>query len=84
MLPARIRKPRDKAKVENAVGLVERYMLGRLRNRTFFSLDELNDAVRDCVTSINAKVMKRIDKSRNELFASIDQPALKAALSSKL
>jgi transposase len=78
VLPTRIRKPRDKAKVENAVGLVERYMLGRLRNRMFFSLEELNDAVRECVTSVNAKVMKRIDKSRNELFETIDKPALKA------
>lgn len=78
VLPTRIRKPRDKAKVEAAVGIVERYMLGKLRNRTFFSLDELNDAVRECVTTINAKVMKRIDKSRNELFASIDEPVLKA------
>jgi transposase len=78
VLPARVRKPKDKAKVENAVRIVTRYLLGRLRNRRFFSLDELNDAVRDCVTIINAKVMKRLNKSRNELFASLDRPALKA------
>jgi transposase len=78
VLPARVRKPRDKAKVEAAVGIVSRYLLGRLRNRTFFSLDELNAAVVECVTVINAKVMKRINQSRNELFASIDQPVLKA------
>jgi transposase len=77
VLPTRIRRPRDKAKVEAAVGIVERYVLGRLRNRTFFSLDELNVAVRECVTAINAKVMKRIAKSRDELFAVIDKPALK-------
>jgi hypothetical protein len=53
-------------------------LLGRLRNRRFFSLDELNAAVRDCVTAINAKAMRRIGKSRNELFASLDRPALKA------
>ena len=76
VLPARIRKPRDKAKVENAVGLVERYMLGRLRNRRFFSLVELNVAVAECVTTINAKVMKRIKQSRNELFARLDRPVL--------
>ena len=68
----------SKAKVENAVGLVQRYMLGRLRNRRFFSLVELNIAVDECVTTINAKVMKRIRKSRNELFASLDRPVLKA------
>jgi transposase len=78
VLPTRIRKPRDKAKVEVAVQIVERYVLGRLRNRRFFSLDELNAAVRDCVTAINTKLMKRLDKSRNELFANLDRPVLKA------
>jgi transposase len=78
VLPARVRRPRDKAKVENAVRIVSRYVRGRLRNHRFFSLDELNAAVRDCVTAINAKVMKRLNKSRNELFATLDHPALKA------
>jgi transposase len=59
VLPARVRRPRDKAKVEAAVGIVSRYVLGRLRNRRFFSLAELNAAVAECVTAINAKVMKR-------------------------
>ncbi len=77
VLPARIRKPRDKAKVEAAVGLVERYVLGRLRNRRFLSLFELNVAVAECVATINAKVMKRIAKSRRQLFESLDQPALR-------
>ena len=77
VLPARIRKPRDKAKVEGAVLIVQRYVLGRLRNQRFFSLDELNAAVRDCVAAINAKVMKRLKQSRNELFASLDRPVLK-------
>jgi transposase len=78
VLPTRLKKPRDKAKVENGVGIVSRYLLGRLRNRRFFSLAELNDATRECVAAINAKVMKRLNKSRNELFASLDRPALKA------
>jgi len=77
VLPARIRRPRDKAKVEAAVGIVSRFVLGKLRNRRFFSLAELNDAVRDCVTKINAKVMKQLKQSRNDLFASLDRPALK-------
>ena len=77
VLPARIRRPRDKAKVEAAVGIVQRFVLGKLRNRRFFSLFELNDAVRDCVTQINAKVMKRLKQSRNDLFATLDRPALK-------
>jgi hypothetical protein len=65
--------------VENAVGIVSRYLRGKLRNRRFFSLEELNCAIRKCVTIIiNARVMKRLNKSRNELFATIDQPALNA------
>ena len=66
-----------KAKVEAAVGIVSRYVLGKLRNRQFFSLVELNDAVRDCVAKINAKVMKQLKQSRNDLFARLDRPALK-------
>jgi len=77
VLPARVRRPRDKAKVEAAVGIVSRFVLGRMRNRRFFSLVELNEAVRDCVTEVNAKVMKRLKQSRNDLFASLDRPALK-------
>ena len=72
VLPARIRRPRDKAKVEAAVGIVSRFVLGKLRNRRFFSLSELNDAVRDCVEKINAKVMKQLKQSRNDLFARLD------------
>jgi len=78
VLPARVRKPRDKAKVEAAVGIVERYVLGKLRDRVFHSIVELNAAVRECVAEINAKVMKRLSKSRNDLFAALDKPALKA------
>jgi transposase len=76
VLPARVRRPRDKAKVEAAVGIVSRFMRGKLRNRRFFSLIELNDAVRECVAKINAKVMKLLKQSRNDLFATLDRPAL--------
>jgi transposase len=77
VLPTRVRKPRDKAKVEVAVQIVERFVLAKLRKRRFFSLDELNVAVRECVAAINAKVMKAFGKSRRELFDSIERPALK-------
>ena len=77
VLPARIRRPRDKAKVEAAVGIVSRFVLGKLRNRRFFSLSELNDAIRGCVEKINAKVMKQLKQSRDDLFARLDRPALK-------
>ena len=52
-------------------------MLAKLRNRHFFSLDELNTEVRECVATINAKVMKKLAKSRRELLETIDRPALK-------
>jgi len=77
VLPTRIRKPRDKAKVEVAVQIVERFVLAKLRNRTFFSLAELNAAIKDCVAAINAKVMRKIGASRAELLETLDRPALK-------
>ena len=78
VLPTRIVKPRDKAKVEVAVQIVERFVLAKLRNVTFFSLAELNIAIRGCVAAINAKVMRRVGKSRAELLETLDRPALKA------
>jgi len=77
VLPARVRRPRDKAKVEAAVGIVSRFVCGKLRNHRFFSLVELNDAVRECVTKINTKVMKSLKQSRNDLFVTLDRPALR-------
>src|SRR5437763_7323471 len=78
VLPARVRKPRDKAKVEVAVQIVQRFVLARLRNRRFFSLVELNTAIREGVSDLNAKVMRKIGKSRAELLETIDRPALNA------
>ena len=60
-----------------AVQIVERFVLAKLRNRTFFSLAELNVAIRDCVAVINAKVMRRFGQSRAELLETLDRPALK-------
>jgi transposase len=78
VLPARVMKPRDKAKVEVAVQIVQRFVLAKLRHRRFFSLAELNAAIRDCVAAINTKVMRHVGKSRNELLETIDRPALNA------
>lgn len=78
ILPARPRKPRDKAKVEGGVLIVQRYVLARLRNRQFFGLVELNEAIRTIVADLNAKVMRKIGASRNELLATVDRPALKS------
>jgi len=78
VLPTRVMKPRDKAKVEVAVQIVERFVLAKLRNCRFFSLAELNAAIGDCVATINAKVMRRIGTSRRELLETLDRPALAA------
>jgi transposase len=77
VLPTRIKKPRDKAKAEVAVQIVQRFVLARLRNRRFFSLDELNVAIRECVADLNAKIMRKLGKSRRELLETIERPALK-------
>jgi transposase len=77
ILPTRTRKPRDKAKVEVAVLVVERWILARLRNRRFFLLAELNQAIAELVTDLNARPMRRLGVSRRELFLELDRPALK-------
>src|SRR6266699_3753617 len=80
VLPTRVRKPRDKAKVEVAVQIVERFVLAKLRKRRFFSLDELNAAIRECVAAINTKVMRAFGKSRRELLDAVERPALRGLL----
>ena len=76
ILPARVRKPRDKAKVEAAVLLVERWILARLRNRRFFSLAALNEAIHSLLGDLNDRPFRRIPGSRRSLFEEIDRPAL--------
>ena len=75
ILPARVKAPKDKAKVEGGVRLAQRWLLGRLRNRVFFSLAELNVAAHELLPAFNAKGMKGYGKSRRELFEEIDKPA---------
>jgi len=77
IIPARARKPRDKAKVEAAVLLVERWILAVLRNRTFFSLGELNEAIREKLDILNGRKFKKLPTTRRELYEQIDRPALK-------
>jgi transposase len=76
-LPARAYRPRDKAKVEGTVLLVQRWVLAALRNRTFFSLAELNEAIREKVAQLNERPMKKLGVSRRELFETLEKPALK-------
>ena len=78
ILPTRPRKPRDKAKVEVGVLIVERYVLARVRKRRFFSLTELNVAIREIVVDLNARVMRKVGVSRIELLETIERPKLKA------
>jgi len=77
IIPARPKKPRDKAKVEVAVLVVERWILARLRHQTFFSLLELNARIAELLEDLNARRMRRYGASRRELFERLDRPALK-------
>lgn len=76
VLPARVRKPRDKAHVENGVQNVERWILAPLRDRTFFSIAEANRAISTLLAVLNQKEMQHLGKSRQQLFEELDQPAL--------
>jgi len=76
-LPARPYKPRDKAKVEVAVQVVERWILARLRKQTFFSLPELNRAIHYLLTALNQRPFKKLPGCRRSQFEALDQPALR-------
>ena len=78
VLPARPRRPKDKAKVEACVRIVERWVLGRLRNRIFYSLAELNAAIADCLADLNERrVLRQFGRTRRQLFEEVDAPNLK-------
>ena len=77
ILPARVRKPKDKAKVEGTVLLVERWVLARLRHQTFFSLAELNAAIATLLVHLNARAFKKLPGCRRTAFETIDKPAMK-------
>ena len=76
ILPTRVRRPRDKAKVEVGVLVVERWILARLRHQRFFSLAELNAAIAALVADLNARPMRKLGVSRRQLFEQLDRPAL--------
>jgi transposase len=77
IIPARVRRPRDKAKVETGVLVVERWILAALRKRTFFSLTELNLAIREHLIQLNERKFRKLDTTRAKLFEEVDRPALK-------
>lgn len=76
ILPARPRKPRDKAKVEAGVRFAQSYFLGRMRHQTFFSLSEANQAIKLALERMNDHIMRRLGVSRKDLFTTIERPAL--------
>ena len=77
VLPTRVRRPRDKAKAEVAVQVVERWILAALRNRTFFSLAELNAAIAKLLDRLNTRPFRKLPGSRRSQFEQLDQPALR-------
>jgi hypothetical protein len=79
VIPARPAKPRDKAKVEVAVQVAERWILARLRHETFFSLAALNARIAELLTALNLRPMKGYGgRTRRDLFEQFDRPALQA------
>lgn len=77
ILPARPKRPKDKAKVEGHVLIVERWILFRLRKRVFTSLGELNDAIRELLIDLNSRPFQKLPGSRRSTFEQVDQPALR-------
>lgn len=77
IIPARPRKPRDKAKVEVGVQVVERWIMAKLRKLTFTSVAEINRAIAPLLEELNRKVMRHIGKSRRDLFIDLEKPALR-------
>jgi transposase len=84
VLPARPAHPRDKPKVEAGVLVVERWILARLRNRRFFSLAELNAAIRQLLLELNHRPFKKLPGCRREAFERLDKAALRALPPSRM
>lgn len=77
VIPARVRKPRDKGKVEAAVLVAQRWILAVLRHRRFHHLEELNAAIAELLERLNNRVMRHVKQSRRELYERLDRQALK-------
>jgi hypothetical protein len=76
IIPARVRHPKDKAKVEGGVLVAERWILAALRNRRFFNLNELNDAIGVLLDDLNKRPFQKMPGSRQERFISQERSAL--------
>jgi transposase len=77
VIPARVSRPRDKAKVEAGVLLVTRWITAALRHHTFFSIAEVNERIKELLERLNTRKFKKLDTSRKELFETIEKPSLK-------
>lgn len=77
VLPARVRKPKDKAKVEAGVQVASRWIIAALRNRRCFSLDELNRAIRELLDRLNTRAFKKLPGCRRQAFDELDRPVLR-------
>jgi len=77
IVPARPYRPRDKAKVENAVQVAQRWIVAALRHHKFFALEELNAAIRELLAKLNNRPFRKRDGSRASVFAALDKPALR-------
>lgn len=78
ILPARPRKPKDKAAVEAGVRFAQAYILGRLRHVTFFSLAECNAAIAAALEQMNGREMRRLGVSRRQLFETVERPVMQS------
>jgi transposase len=78
ILPARPASPRDKAKVEVAVQIAQRWILARIRDQVFHTLGELNARIRELTVDLNARTMRLYKASRTELFERLEKPTLAA------
>jgi transposase len=78
VIPARPFRPRDKPRAEQTVLLVSRWVLARLRHQRFFSLDELNAAIRPLLTDLNERPFQKLPGSRRSVFEALDRPAMRA------
>ena len=74
--PARPYKPKDKAKAEQGVQAIQRYILARFRHHKFYSVNELNDAIAGVLDDYNNKIVKHLEKSRTQMFEELDLPQL--------
>jgi len=77
IIPARKRKPRDKAKVENAVLVAQRWILAALRNHQFFSIEQANEAIWQKLEALNNRKFQKLEATRKSLYETVDKPALK-------